>query len=170
MEKDRLEIFLYNALFTLYDTYTIDLGYDDESAFSKIKEETGMDNEDIEEIMGNPLTTEDVGEVDVAENAIDPDDILPPEEKVNFWVELTKAEEKGVTEITKTANYYVDAYATKCDEFIDFALALSHKVSEHKNKNPKFYELYKKMFELVDDYINNNFGAQYLTKYLTKLV
>lgn len=53
MEKDRLEIFLYNALFTLYDIYTIDLGYDDESAFSKIKEETGMDNEDIEEIMGN---------------------------------------------------------------------------------------------------------------------
>mgnify|MGYP000543308020 CR=1 FL=1 len=40
MEKDRLEIFLYNALFTLYDTYTIDFGYDDENAFSKIKEET----------------------------------------------------------------------------------------------------------------------------------
>ena len=127
-------------------------------------------DEDIEEIMGNTLITETGEDVEVVEDAIEPDEVLPPEEKVNFWVELTKAEEKGVSEITKTANYFVDAYATKGDEFIDFALALSHKVSEYKNKNPKFYELYKKMFELVDDYINNNFGAQYLTKYLTKLV
>lgn len=170
MEKDRLEIFLYNALLVLYDMYTIDLGWDDDSAFSQIKAETGMDDEDIEEIMGNTLITETDEAVEVVEDAIEPDEVLPPEEKVNFWVELTKAEEKGVSEITKTANYFVDAYATKEDEFIDFALALSHKVSEHKNKNPKFYELYKKMFELVDDYINNNFGAQYLTKYLTKLV
>ncbi len=170
MEKDRLEVFLYKALFALYDMYTIDLGWDDESAFSQIKAETGMDDEDIEEIMGNTLITETGEDVEVVEDAIEPDEVLPPEEKVNFWVELTKAEEKGVSEITKTANYFVDAYATKGDEFIDFALALSHKVSEYKNKNPKFYELYKKMFELVDDYINNNFGAQYLTKYLTKLV
>lgn len=169
MEKDRLEIFLYNALFTLYDVYTGDLGWDDDSALSQIKDGTGMDDEDIQEIMGNSSLAQEFEKDEIAENAIEPDEILPPEEKVNFWVELTKAEEKGVSEITKTANYYVDAYATKGDEFIDFALALSHKVSEYKNKNPKFYELYKKMFELVDDYITNNFGAQYLTKYLTKL-